>query len=241
VRDYLDQLDAEEKEFCKDTIFEYASMPLKNDYGYQAGDGVGAAINILPLLLRLFPQESKRIKETLLFTLFDSYPIGMSQRLSDYTVSAIVYNLWKESSADANSIFLGYLLLKPKFDGLRDSIRKANRQKGIYDFSNSTVLERFMTEHESEIAKVISNQIAYDEIPRFPPEVFTYISNPNPADSKKFRAGLEQLLQEPRVVGGREDHRRLRALGEFQYFTDHIIDAIHLLANDFLGLISQGE
>ena len=38
--------------------------------------------------------------------------------------------------------------------------------------------------------------IAYDEIPRFPPEVFTYISNPIPADSKKFRAGLEQLLQE---------------------------------------------
>ncbi|MEI6107595.1 MAG: peptide chain release factor 3 [Opitutae bacterium] len=38
--------------------------------------------------------------------------------------------------------------------------------------------------------------IAYDEIPRFPPEVFIYISNPNPSDSKKFRAGLEQLLQE---------------------------------------------
>ncbi len=38
--------------------------------------------------------------------------------------------------------------------------------------------------------------IAFDEIPRFPPEVFTYISNPNPAEAKKFRAGLEQLLQE---------------------------------------------
>ena len=38
--------------------------------------------------------------------------------------------------------------------------------------------------------------IVFDEIPRFPPEVFTYISNPNPADSKKFRAGLDQLLQE---------------------------------------------
>ncbi len=38
--------------------------------------------------------------------------------------------------------------------------------------------------------------IAFDEIPRFPPEVFTYIANPNPSDSKKFRAGLEQLLQE---------------------------------------------
>ncbi len=38
--------------------------------------------------------------------------------------------------------------------------------------------------------------IEFDEIPRFPPEVFAYISNPNPSDSKKFRAGLEQLLQE---------------------------------------------
>ncbi|HEY3754897.1 MAG TPA: peptide chain release factor 3 [Opitutaceae bacterium] len=38
--------------------------------------------------------------------------------------------------------------------------------------------------------------ISFDEIPRFPPEVFIYISNPNPSDAKKFRAGLDQLLQE---------------------------------------------
>ena len=38
--------------------------------------------------------------------------------------------------------------------------------------------------------------IVFDEIPRFPPEVFTFISNPTPADAKKYRAGLDQLLQE---------------------------------------------
>jgi peptide chain release factor 3 len=38
--------------------------------------------------------------------------------------------------------------------------------------------------------------IYYDEIPRFPSEVFSYISNPNTGDAKKYRAGLEQLLQE---------------------------------------------
>jgi peptide chain release factor 3 len=38
--------------------------------------------------------------------------------------------------------------------------------------------------------------IRYDEIPRFPPEVFTYISNPSSSDAKKYRAGVEQLLQE---------------------------------------------
>jgi peptide chain release factor 3 len=39
-------------------------------------------------------------------------------------------------------------------------------------------------------------EIIYNEIPRFPPEVFTYIANPNPSDAKKYRAGLDQLLQE---------------------------------------------
>ncbi len=38
--------------------------------------------------------------------------------------------------------------------------------------------------------------LLYNEIPRFPPEVFTYISNPTAGDAKKYRAGLEQLLQE---------------------------------------------
>jgi len=38
--------------------------------------------------------------------------------------------------------------------------------------------------------------IIFDEIPRFPPEVFAFLFNPNSADAKKYRAGLEQLLQE---------------------------------------------
>jgi peptide chain release factor 3 len=39
-------------------------------------------------------------------------------------------------------------------------------------------------------------RITFDEIPRFSPEVFCFISNPNPSDAKKYRAGLDQLLQE---------------------------------------------
>ncbi len=38
--------------------------------------------------------------------------------------------------------------------------------------------------------------IVFNEIPRFPPECFAYIFNPSPADSKKYRSGVEQLLQE---------------------------------------------
>jgi peptide chain release factor 3 len=39
-------------------------------------------------------------------------------------------------------------------------------------------------------------KIVFNEIPRFPPECFAYLFNPSPADSKKYRGGLDQLLQE---------------------------------------------
>jgi peptide chain release factor 3 len=38
--------------------------------------------------------------------------------------------------------------------------------------------------------------VAYNEIPRFSPECFTYLQNPNPGKFKQFRQGLDQLLQE---------------------------------------------
>jgi peptide chain release factor 3 len=64
--------------------------------------------------------------------------------------------------------------------------------------------------------------ILFDEIPRFPPEVFTYIANPNPADSKKFRTGLEQLLQEGVVQSFQARHAPpgatlLAAVGPLQF------------------------
>ncbi|MEA3209982.1 MAG: peptide chain release factor 3 [Chthoniobacter sp.] len=38
--------------------------------------------------------------------------------------------------------------------------------------------------------------IEFREIPRFPPECFAYLHNPNPSKFKQFRQGVEQLLQE---------------------------------------------
>ncbi len=40
------------------------------------------------------------------------------------------------------------------------------------------------------------SSIEYREIPRFPPECFSYLQNPNPSKFKQFRQGLDQLLQE---------------------------------------------
>jgi peptide chain release factor 3 len=38
--------------------------------------------------------------------------------------------------------------------------------------------------------------VVFDEIPVFPPEVFAFLINPQPSNFKRYRQGLEQLLQE---------------------------------------------
>jgi peptide chain release factor 3 len=40
------------------------------------------------------------------------------------------------------------------------------------------------------------SSVLYDEIPRFTPECFAHLSNPNPAKYKPFNKGLEQMLRE---------------------------------------------
>jgi peptide chain release factor 3 len=40
------------------------------------------------------------------------------------------------------------------------------------------------------------SSIVFNEIPKFAPEYFVFMHNPNPSNYKKFRDGLDQLLQE---------------------------------------------
>ncbi|MEW6510312.1 MAG: peptide chain release factor 3 [Bacteroidota bacterium] len=68
--------------------------------------------------------------------------------------------------------------------------------------------------------------IRYDEIPHFPPECFAILRNPNPAKFKRFREGVDQLLQEG-VVQGFRPHQSsqqvpvLAAVGPLQFEVFH--------------------
>jgi peptide chain release factor 3 len=64
--------------------------------------------------------------------------------------------------------------------------------------------------------------IVFNSIPRFAPECFAYLQNPQPANSKKFRLGVEQLLQEGVVqsflIGeGQVKTQLLAAVGPLQF------------------------
>jgi hypothetical protein len=132
-------------------------------YNYQAGDGADVAISALPRLLKDFHKDSHEIKRILHFTLIDSYPLGMSQKLSDYSSRAIL-TLWGESPADAQSLLCGYLQMKPLYDELWESFRKESQRKGTYNFSKKELLKQFSKKYKNEINKILENKNEYADV-----------------------------------------------------------------------------
>ena len=164
IRDFFNELNTNEKNFCKEVIIEYALLPFRENYQYQISDGVDAAIYTLPFIFYLYPNDKDKIKTILFFILFNSNPIGMNQKLSDYSIKTILENLWNVNYEDAHSLFLGYLLLKPKYSNLFEIVRKENYKNDIYKVSFVEVLERFELKYEKELEQVISNNVTFDEL-----------------------------------------------------------------------------
>ncbi|MBX9906354.1 ATP-binding protein [Patescibacteria group bacterium] len=252
LRDYAEELSPEDAEFCKDIVLDYASMPLREGYSYQIGDGLEAAVNILPLLIKKFPKDAAKIKEVLLLILFDSYPIGTSQRVSDYAVASILQYLWPESPNDANAILYGYLLLKPKFDQISESIREENRKNQKRDFSRIPVLKRFKKECKTGIKKVVSSQLSYGNIQNaaeIDPDVLVtaFLLVPlktTDADHKKFLRDISPTLIEAFKNEDREErldyvleHRFLDKFAHFVLYSPK--EEIEAYVEPFIELIGD--
>ncbi len=163
VRDFSNELSREEIEFCKDILIEYSASPFHaSRYVYQALDGIEPAISSLSYLLKFFSTEREEfegIKGLMLFLLF------VHGKIPEFTTRAILQNLWDISFEDAHSLFLGYMFLKPKYDKLAKKLQEDNYKKHIYEISDNQILEVFGEQYESEIKKIISNDIKYVDIP----------------------------------------------------------------------------
>ncbi|WP_294744948.1 AVAST type 4 anti-phage nuclease Avs4 [uncultured Exiguobacterium sp.] len=164
IRDYFEILSEPDKEFCKEVILTFASSFLRGNYAYQIGDGVEAAIAILPILLRYFPEEIELVKGILLITLFDSNPIGITMDFSSYSTKTILNELWDTNFEDAQSLLLGYLYLKPKYEDMREKLRVDNFNKHRSLSVEEDFLQKFIEEYEADINKVIENKIKFEEI-----------------------------------------------------------------------------
>lgn len=121
INNHLDELSTEERSFCRDIILEVATFSLDPNYQYQISDGVQPAFSALPTLIEVFPEEKENIKIILLLSLFNNSHVGgmlSSESFSIFPIIAI-QKLWDTNFSDAQSLLLGYLLLRPKYDDLR--------------------------------------------------------------------------------------------------------------------------
>lgn len=233
VRDFAEKLSDTDIKFCRDVLLAYASLPIRGLYEYQFADGVDAAIGALPLLIRLIEESREEVKLILLLSLFDHHPVGVNARFADYAVSAILATLWKISPADADSLFLGYLYLRPEFEKLCESIRKENYKKEIYGFNHTEVIQQFATKHEATISKIISNEIIKLGLPPLSEvdddALVTAMQliplGTQDSKHKAFAIGVASSIVKKRKRRGRrdEDHldygTRYRFLQKFAYLT----------------------
>ncbi len=165
IRDFFDRLSAEEKEFCKEVIINFASMPIAlKEYLYEIPDGLEPAILSLPFLIKYFPQERDNIKSLLLLLLLDDY----RKDTAKFAINAVLNYLWEINFEDAQSILLGYLLLKPKYDELWNEMREEHYENFQFsEVSGEEVLKRFLESYKSDLDNIVSNNIRYEDLGKF--------------------------------------------------------------------------
>lgn len=163
VRDYFEKLSKEENDFCMGIILDVASFSLGPNYQYQIHDGTQSAISVLPTLLEKSPKEKGNIKIILLCTLFNDYPIDMAGTgFNTFSIRAI-HKLWRSNFEDAQSILIGYLFLKPRFEALREKMLKENYKKNNYYLHGNEVTIKLLKENAESVQKIITNQLLIED------------------------------------------------------------------------------
>jgi len=161
---HLETMSEEEQGYCKDIVIDTSWASLRPGYRYQIGDGSQSAISVLPILLNNFPDDRDLIKTALLLTLFDEYPVDMGSTSFNAFSIGPIHELWNTSYETAQSLLLGYLLLKPKYDEFQERLREENIKKGVFGRSENKEIDKFISENEQALYDVTESNISLDEI-----------------------------------------------------------------------------
>ena len=158
IRDYYDDLDDDEKQFCKNSIFVNLSMHLRNENYYTCMDEVKAALSSFPHLFKYFIDDREMIKTSILLLL-----ICQSSKIRDIAIDIFSTQFWSLSFQDAQSIFLGYLILKPKYDTFFMEQRREVFMNNN-ELSKNSIIEAFIEKYSSLFENINNNTITFEYI-----------------------------------------------------------------------------
>ena len=138
--EYRDKLSKDDKNFCKEIILSFVSRLFSDDYNYQIGDGVEAAVHAIPSLINEYPEEVEEYISLMVVILFDEISLGAYKRICDYVIESIHKSkLWEQNQKVAQSILFGYIKLKPLYKKI---IVEKRKEKGHWGrISKSSILK----------------------------------------------------------------------------------------------------
>ena len=163
LRDHIESLTEEEKNFCYDVVLEVARSTLQPDYQYRLSDGVEPSFAVLPTLFKALPENREEIKNLLLRTLFDKCEVGYSydpKGLRSFSIKAI-RALRERSFDDAQPLLLGYILLASRYDQLCEEYYG----NGIYKYSSNELLENVFKENKELLRNIVENRLKLSSLP----------------------------------------------------------------------------
>ncbi|MBW1992978.1 MAG: ATP-binding protein [Deltaproteobacteria bacterium] len=138
--EYRDKLSKDDKNFCKEIILSFVSRLFSDDYDYQIGDGVEAAVHAIPSLINEYPEEVEEYISLMVVILFDEISLGAYKRICDYVIESIHKSkLWEQNQKVAQSILFGYIKIKPLYKKI---IVEKRKEKGHWGrISKNSILK----------------------------------------------------------------------------------------------------
>lgn len=137
--EYREILSAEDKEFCKNVVLSAISWLFDDNYGYQIGDGVEAAVRAIPILMNEYPEQAEDYAFMLVLTLLDECHIGEYKRICDYAIESIhLSKLWENNIEVTQSILWRYIKFNPIYHNIITERKNGKRWAKI---SKKSVLE----------------------------------------------------------------------------------------------------
>lgn len=152
LRDFKERLGPPELDFCKEVIFEYASIVNNDDYIHQIGDGLVPALFVLPKLIEDFPDERLNIKLTLIRALMrhDSITIMGMDRINSVVIQSL-QPLWSVQPVFMKSLYIGYLVIAQKYKDIQDRLRKEAYKQHKHEVDKNEFEQELFKELETVV------------------------------------------------------------------------------------------
>lgn len=149
LRDFKELLNNEEKILCKEIIINHI-FHKDTDYNIEK------YISVLPILIKLFPNEKNDLKLKLLKLLRKGYGVPT------------FLNMWETDYKDIYSLVIAFLALEPLYDIRYDEYRHREDRSGYrerLDFSK--IWDEILVENKEIIEKLFVNTLAVEDISNF--------------------------------------------------------------------------